>query len=643
MAELAIPIVLLGGLYVIANQKKAPLASNEGLGGVSKVGMEGMRQRSYLREGSVDERSVDGVLEKSEEKKSDIRGVGTLGVREVVDPRQCSGTLSTCMKENINEYDGKRDGRSEFHSKKLYTDGIMTNAAGVTKLTGESISKDNFKHNNMVPFFGAQVRGLQPDANVHEGLLDRMQGAGSLQMKKHETSSFFKNQEGFTNMNGSPNHNDFYMQRMTPSMRMDKTMPFESERVNAAGGGGDDLGGVGSSGYNVGMRGREQWMPKGVDEMRTSINQKASSLEFSRMGGPINRQVKSLGKHGRVEKRGPDMHFEVKPDMWGAGVNSSMLAPTHRESPGEKGKHLLKKDFNNGSQLIYGSASVKNAYDTRNYVQSRRTTGLSADDPERQGLQVTRGQPLDVTRHDGHIYDGVTHKSTYRADVYDKNLEKTFVGAVNGAVKALVSPLVHVIKPTHKEEIFMRHRELGNYKQQIQNPEARDFEVMQLPTNREILGDKLGLSHVQMQSNSMLTHPLRDKNYSLGTMREENDRGYVGGVTGSSSSGAADNHHLNKYQAPIDKTIEYKHGTLGNANIWSPTLNARIEKQHGLPEKPRFEAGLGHIATPSVHMMGVMNSLDPLTERSTVNERLDGDLLSAFKSNPFTHSLQSVV
>lgn len=636
MAELAIPAVLLGGLYVMANQKKGVVPANAPLGGVEGMATQKVPQKS------------PGAPQKQPRQAPKTSPMRLK--REAVDPLQCSGTLSNCMTSNINEYNGEYDSRSQFHSKRLYADGVSTNAVGSTKLTGESITEDNFKHNNMVPFFGAQVRGVQPDANAHEGVLDRMQGAGSLQTKKQETASFFKNQEGFSNIHGSPNHNDFYMQRMTSSMRMDKTLPFEPERVSAVSGGGGRsaeadgaLGSLGNAGYNAGMRDREQWMPKTVDQMRGGANQKASELALGRMGGPINQPVKNLGQHGRVEKHGPDAHFELTPDMWSAGVNSSMLAPTHRNQPGEKGRHLLDKSFDNGTQLIYGSATVKNAYDTRNYAPSKRQTGLAADAPEKQGLQVTRAKPRNAAEHDGHIYAGVTHKSTYRAEAYDRNADSTFVGAVNGALRALVSPVVHVIKPTHKEDVLMRHRELGNYKQQIQNPEARDFEVMQPPTNREILEGKLGLSHVQMQTQSMLTHPSRDKNYSLGTLREANQRSHVGGATGSQASGAADNHHLNNYQEPIDKTIEYKHGPLGNANVWNPTINARIEKQHGLPEKPRFEAGLGHIATPSVHQMGVMNSLDPLVERSTVNDRLDGSLLSAFKSNPFTHSLHSAV
>ena len=642
MAELAIPAVLLGGLYVMANQKKGVAAANE------PVGTEGMTSQKVSAHTDWAPGKQEHYRQEPEQDTHLAKKAPMLIRREMIDAKKCAGKLSKCLTSNINEYDGNYDSHRQFHSKKLYADGISTNAVGSSKLTGESITEDNFKHNNMVPFFGAKIRGVQPDANAHEGVLDRMQGAGSLHTQKKETASFFKNQDGFSNINGSPNHNDFYMQRMTSSMRMDKTLPFEPERVSSVSGGksaeaDDALGSLGNAGYNAGMRDREQWMPKTVDQMRGSSNQKASELAFSRMGGPINQPVKNLGQHGRIEKHGPDAHFELTPDMWSTGLNSSMLAPTHRDQPGEKGRNLLDKNFDNGTQLVYGSAMVKNAYDTRNYVPSKRQTGLVADAPENQGFQVTRAKPHNATEHDGHIYAGVTHKSTYRADVYDRNAGNTFVGAVNGALRALVSPVVHVIKPTHKEDILMRHRELGNYKQQIQNPEARDFEVMQPLTNREILEGKLGLSHVQMQTQSMLTHPSRNKNYSLGTMREADQRAHVGGATGSQSSGAADNHHLNNYQEPIDKTIEYKHGPLGNANVWNPTINARIEKQHGLPEKTRFEAGLGHIATSSVHQMSVMNSLNPLVEKSTVNERLDSNLLSAFKSNPFTHSLHSVV
>lgn len=632
MAELAIPIVLLGGLYVIANKDKK---KNE----PSTIAGEGFMNRVSAPEGdsTATERATipeTVVVVATQGRDNDPHCDDGLGC----------GRLSDSRSTNVNEYEGTIDTRGQFHSKALYHDGIKMNQGSTMnrKLTGETITTDNFKHNNMVPFFGSMVRGVHADANVHEGLLDSKQGAGSLHIAKKETGSFFKNREGFTNIHGSPNQNDFYMQRMAPSMRMEKTMPFESERVGP--GLGKEFAAHGQDGFNSGMQMRDAWMPRGVDDLRTSSNKKATEL---RSGvGVAGQRVQNLGKIGRVEKHTPDGFFEYTPELWSAGINSEMMAPTMRNEPGEKDAAGMAKNFDHGTQIVSGAAPVKNAYSERKYITSSRQTGLSHINPELAHLQVTRAKPSpsDAPDVDKHIYGGMTHKSTYRAVKYDNALAKkdTFLGQASGVLRELAAPIKYIIKPTQKEDLILKHRELGNYKQSIQNPEARDFEYIQAPTNREILEGRLGLSHAQSQSQQK--HPARNKQYSMGTIREELQRSHTGGASGSSASGAADNSHLNQYQTPIDKTIAFPadRKPIGNANIYSPTMSARVEKQEPLGTLQRFEPVTAHTVIPGVHNFGVTNTSFSLSEKSTVNERLNSDLLEAFRKNPFTHSLSSI-
>lgn len=617
MAQLAIPLILLGGMYVVSN-RRSPHETLEG----------------YV------ERPVP-----PQQTPQQTPQPQSLAEDEVDDDVSVLPPVDRKVLPHVNHYDplgGKvpdADRVSQHHSRDLYDEGVRTNAVGHTMLTGELITEDNFKHKNMVPFFGSKVRGLRPEMDVHEAVLDNMQGAGSLRFEKRETGSFFKSQDGFSNIHGAKNHNDFYMQRMNPSMKMEKTMPFEPERVGP--GLGKGFGAEGHAGFNAGMESREAWMPRSVDDLRAATSQKATGLELRRMGGPGGEHVKRMGQIGRIEKHGPDSHFEYTPDLWNVGIKQGALGQTFREEPGEKSKRLLNKSFDHGTQMLSGAAPVKHAYGGRNYLPSKRMGGLSDHNPILEHLNVDRARPANPTANDQHIFDGQTHKSTYRAVQYDSEGEKPGAGgAVQGALKALLKPIVHVIKPTQKEDVFVRHRNLNNAKQQIQNPEARDFEVMQAPTNREILEGKLGLSHVQSQPQQQM--PSRDKNYQFGTIREATQKEYVGGSTGFAASGAADNHHLNQYQTTVDRTVETNRAPSGNASIFEPVMHARIEKQHGLHVEPRLNGAMGHIAIPSVHTFGVTNSPFSLTEKSTVNDRLDPDLLDAFKKNPFTHSLHSV-
>ena len=656
MAELAIPIVLLGGMYVISNQSKKNKGNEISSDSANKY-QEGMVGNMPSHVSSFDAKVNEMKAATEADMKQNMAQQSYQNQNPVVVLPPVStnahtrtsgsqsghcGRLADCNSQNINVYDGGEDRRQKYYDKDVYRSGVRTNGGGHKKLTGEEITPNNFRHNNMVPFFGSKIRGTHPNANVHEGLLDSMQGTGSLKVEKREVGNFFKNQEGFANIHGSKNHNDFYMQRMVPSMRMDHITPFETQKVGPGAENAnfqDEFSKQGLSGFNTSMQLRDKSMPRTVDEMRASSMKKATGMEQIRAGGPMNQPIKKMGTVGKIEKRTPDSHFEYTPNMWSAGVSSGSLGPTQREKPGEKSQKLLHKNFDHGTQLIAGSSTVKNGSLERTYLPSNRLTGMNQVNPELEHMQITRANPdpTTIVDNDKHIKDGMTHKSTYRSVTYDEGYDDTFMGGVKGALKAFVAPIQHIIKPTQKEEIFVNHRNLNSYKQSVQKPESRDFEIMQSPTNREILEGSLGLSHVQSQPNQM--GQSRVTQYKL---KEESLHSHVGGAAGNRSSGAADNHHLNKYQASVDRTVPIDRMPLGNTNIYSPTMNARIEKQYGIQQEPRFEVGQGHIAIPSVHTFGVTNSMFSLSEKSNVEERLDSGLLDAFKQNPFTHSLQSV-
>ena len=80
-------------------------------------------------------------------------------------------------------------------------------------LTGEYSEPTNFKHNNMIPFYGAKIKGQLYDANIAETILDNMVGSGSQTIKKIEQAPMFKPQENMQWPNGAPNMSDFYQSR----------------------------------------------------------------------------------------------------------------------------------------------------------------------------------------------------------------------------------------------------------------------------------------------------------------------------------------------------------------------------------------------------------------------------------------------
>ena len=125
---------------------------------------------------------------------------------------------------------------------------LSSSASTFTALSGETVNQDYFRHSNMVPFFGGNIRSRNVDANANESILDSYSGTGSQTIIKKEQSPLFAPGENYQWANGAPNTTDFMRSRVNPSMRMANVNPFEEERV--APGIGLGYGTEGSGGFN---------------------------------------------------------------------------------------------------------------------------------------------------------------------------------------------------------------------------------------------------------------------------------------------------------------------------------------------------------------------------------------------------------
>ena len=163
-------------------------------------------------------------------------------------------------------------------------------------LTGNEVDSKDFKHNNMVPFFGSKVRGKTFDYD-NEIRLDNMQGAGSQHIKKTEQAPLFKPQESMQFAHGAPNNSEFYQSRVNPSLKVANVKPWEEVKV--APGLGKGFGTEGSGGFNSGMECRDAWAPKTVDDLRTTNNPK---LSFGGVTLAGKRPVQNMGTLGKWKK-----------------------------------------------------------------------------------------------------------------------------------------------------------------------------------------------------------------------------------------------------------------------------------------------------------------------------------------------------
>ena len=232
MAEIAVPLIALGSMYVVSKQK-----DND----------NNCKVESYTNMTNI-KNPLPGV--------NPPRPVKNFPLTENV---KTSNNISAYVNPNQHTdkyFDPNNYASQEQRQTSEY--GVGGGNKTTYSLTGEPIDKNNFKHQNMAPFFGGKIRGATINNNITESVLDNMQGQGSQFFSKKEQAPMFKPQEGYQFANGAPNMSDFIQSRVNPSMRMANVKPWDEQRV--APGLNQGYNNNGGAGFNSGMEARDKWL-----------------------------------------------------------------------------------------------------------------------------------------------------------------------------------------------------------------------------------------------------------------------------------------------------------------------------------------------------------------------------------------------
>ena len=307
MAALAIPIVILGSIYILSEQEKKESGKNIAV-------QEKIQKQNFLSGGS---RQTENFSNYKEE---------TIPIPQV---------------QPIN------------------------------LLSGQQANLDEFKHNNMQHYYGGKLRGYSGDVNSTESILDSKQGNGSQQFSKSEIAPLFRPDENSNHPNGTPNNSDFFQSRMNESMKMSNVTLWEPQRVGpglnmgygSQNSDGFNSGGTqGGGGFNSGMMAREAWMPKTADDLRVE-NKPKTSFDLDGHQGPALFPIKMAGpnsKIGVIEKHLPDKSYESGPNRWftTTGVEQAPPIRSTQLIPMENRVDTTREYYGSGSS---GQATYTNA------------------------------------------------------------------------------------------------------------------------------------------------------------------------------------------------------------------------------------------------------------------------------------------
>ena len=286
-------------------------------------------------------------------------------------------------------------------------------------LTGEKVNVSSLSHNNMTPFL---KKNVTQNTNIEHmsPYLDNLSGNNCLKQKKKEVQCMFKpevNSGGY--ICGMKNNDDFYKSRIEVSEVSNNFFPIEKIRVGPGlnqGYGNESTGGFQQADT------LDYAKPRTLNELRSRINQKQTYFEI-----PIKGHLKGPDRRGEISamtKQRPDTVYEQTEDMW-------------LKTTGANSKNTLR--------------SAQNIRPTARQESHIEYTGPIARSELNQGINDDYGKSKII------LYDNERESTEQR----------TVVTNVTSLIKALVAPIMDVLKYTNKEYTVESARGAGNPSIQI--------------------------------------------------------------------------------------------------------------------------------------------------------------------------------
>jgi hypothetical protein len=616
--EIAIPILALGGMYVISNQKSNTNTHTNKNKFENPPNFQTSQNNQNNQENFTNMGKPVNYLPNTD---TPPQNFPVSNMNQLVDTVQeySNPNMATDKYFNQNNYE-------ERSNKGLP---IGQNPQQIYSMSGNYLESQQFKHNNMVPFNGGKVKGNTYNVNMSESILDNMIGNGSQVIKKVEQAPLFKPEDNVQWAYGAPNQSDFYQSRVNPGMKNNNIKPFESENVGP--GLNQGYSATGSGGFNSGMESRDKWMPYTVDEMRVATNPKLE-YRLDNLEGPANSYIKnsaSLETLGRVEKQKPDTFFVNSQDRW-LTTTGAEKGETLR-SIQEMGI-IRRPDCESNYSGVAGNGDRQAGYAQKNFEKSKRTETKTTD--INHSTAVGRGPHTDGDKFIQSHTNYANHRSTVKQP-------DTYRSGFGGAIGAVIAPIMDILRPSRKEESTHNIRIYGEAGTTVPQSYVLNPQDVTNTTVKETTMYAPNF-YINNQKEGMYVN-----NASPGdlTQRDTTNCSYIG-TSGGAATGFGDMNYeaaYNQINNDIKAATIVNRPNQGGTQIFNQEMNVSISKQDSDRFNYRVNAPVSAInMPPSVNTYGKLSS--PQTYKQGIEcERIQPEILNAFRSNPYTHSLTTSV
>lgn len=605
--EIAIPLLALGGIYVVSNQKKKESSENK----------ENIFKKQKLQPENFSNMG---------------RNTNYLPNTEIP-PQNYPVTNLNELSDTVQNYPNPNTATDKYFDQNLYEQNVRKgisvgrNPQEIYSLTGNYLDSEQFKHNNMVPFNGGKIKSYTYDTKFAEVILDNMVGNSSQTIKKIEQAPLFKPEANMNWAYGAPNNSDFYQSRVNPVMRNNNVKPFDSLYV----GPGLDQGyGVnGSNGFNSGMEARDKWLPPTVDQLRVATNPKME-YELINHEGPAESTIKNVGILGRVEKQKPDTYFINTQDRWLTTTSDEKgvrLRPI--EEMGVLRRNDIKTDYVGPAGAIDRNAPTA----PQNFEKSRRTNLPMCD--VNHSTAVGRGPITDGEVRINSFLNLPNNRSTIKQP-------QTLRSGFSGAIGAVIAPLMDVLRPSRKEEVMNNVRVYGDVGTSVPNGYVLNPQDTTPTTVKETT---LYSPHFNINNQKESIYVNNYTPMDL-TQRDTTSCSYMGTSGGQASQYGDMNYEsaYNQHNNDIKSSTIDNRPNPGGMQIFNQKMNVTTTKSDTNSLDGRVNPAYSYLSQmpPSVNTYGAVRA--PQYNNECINcDRIQPEILDAFRANPYTFSLTNSV
>jgi hypothetical protein len=610
--EIAIPLIALGGMYVISNQNDTKKEK------INKESFNNMGISTNLQE-KTPESIFSNYLPNT---NTSPQNYPIMNNKELIDNVQeyPNPNTSTDKYFNQNAYEQKEraGGKVGYNMPQIYS------------LSGNYMSSEEFKHNNMVPFTGPKVKGQIYNNNNAETILDNYVGSGSQVIKKIEQAPLFKPQDNVQWTYGMPDMSDFYQSRQNPVNKNNMVKPFDSIRV----GPGLDKGytSYGSQGYNAGMEARDKWLPKTVDELRIATNPK-QEYNLDNLQGPAQSYIKNVGIEGKMEKYRPDTFFINTQDRW--------LTTTGAEKAGRIVADEVLKNSSRNETTQYQHGTPNAVLKTASYVPKQHEESKRI---QLEGYDVGHSVATGIAPFHNDKDEHLKSHTNYINNRAINEQPQTFGSGFSSAIGAVIAPIMDILKPSRKEEYGCNMRIYGNIGGEVpSNYILNPGDAPNVTIKETTLYQPNGYVGNQTENAAYLVseqQPITNQRDSTGKVYRPNGMGGSGSKYGNKNY---DNVYRQTNNESKEKSIAGRINP-GNAKVYNTNMNVSISKPDADRNNNRLWAPSAVIPSgPSVQTYGKIAQVPQYYDNCIGCDRISPDILSAFRENPYTQSLHSAV